>query len=181
MGSDLTRWLRLGIVSMLFLTVACSGELVGSDERPGGSHSPDVPNKASAGSPERRPRFSTGTGLIHTGARTIRLDLEIARSPAQRSFGLMHRKSLAPRAGMVFLFETESIGGFYMKDTLIPLSIAFMDRKGEILRILDMDPCNEETCKTYYPDVAYTSALEVNQGAFEEWGVSEGDVIELTT
>jgi len=91
----------------------------------------------------------------------------------------MHRESLAERAGMVFLFETESTGGFYMKDTLIPLSIAFLDSEGAILRILDMDPCKEEPFKVYYPNVTYTSALEVNQGAFVKWGVSEGDLIGL--
>ncbi|MDQ3783873.1 MAG: DUF192 domain-containing protein [Actinomycetota bacterium] len=129
----------------------------------------------------RRPAFKTGTALIRTGDRTIRLDLEIAESPTERAFGLMHRRSLAERAGMVFLFETKSSGGFYMKDTLIPLSIAFLDSHGTVLRILDMDPCKEEPCKVYYPNVTYTSALEVNQGAFEKWGVSEGDVIELRT
>lgn len=157
---------------MLFLTIACSGELLGSGGNSG---------SGSAESMNRRPGFSIGTGLIRTGDGTIRLDLEIAETPAQRALGLMHRRSLAERAGMAFLFETKSTGGFYMKDTLIPLSIAFMDSKGAILRILDMDPCEEEPCKVYYPHVTYTSALEVNQGAFLEWGVSEGDVVELIT
>lgn len=82
---------------------------------------------------------------------------------------------------MIFLYETKSTGGFYMKDTLIPLSIAFLDGQGKILRILDMDSCREEPCKVYYPHVAYKRALEVNQGALASWGVSEGDVIELHT
>ena len=173
---DLSRWMRLGAAGMLWLTIACGSELPGSED---GSGSSGSSGKGSAGSVERRPGFSTGTGLIRTGDRTIRLDLEIARSPAQRAFGLMHREWLAERAGMVFLFETESTGGFYMKDTLIPLSIAFLDSEGTIRRILDMDPCKEEPCKVYYPNVTYTSALEVNQGAFVKWGVAEGDVIEL--
>ncbi|MBA3350315.1 MAG: DUF192 domain-containing protein [Actinobacteria bacterium] len=143
--------------------------------------SSESPGTASTGSEVSGPGFSTGTGLIRTGDRSIRLELEIARSPAQRAFGLMHRRSLGERAGMIFLYETKSTGGFYMKDTLIPLSIAFLDGQGKILRILDMDPCREEPCKVYYPHVAYKRALEVNQGALASWGVSEGDVIELHT
>lgn len=157
-------------VGLLFVAMACSGEPSGSKEDPG---------RKPAESAARRPDFDKGTGLIRTGDRLIRLDLEIADSPAERAFGLMHRRSLDDRAGMMFLFEASSTGGFYMKDTLIPLSIAFMDGRGAILRILDMDPCIEEPCKVYYPNVAYKRALEVKQGAFEGWGVTEGDVVEL--
>lgn len=169
MRTDLLRWLRLGMAVMLFMGTACGGQPSGFEEKS---------RKRSLGRP---PDFSTGTGVIRTGERAIRLDLEIAESPAQRAFGLMHRRSLAEKTGMVFLFETESTGGFYMKNTLIPLSIAFLDSQGTVLRILDMDPCKQEPCKVYYPNVTYTSAVEVNQGAFVEWGVSEGDVIELRT
>jgi len=66
-----------------------------------------------------------------------------------------------------------------MKDTLIPLSIAFFDDKGEILKILDMVPCKREPCKIYYPDAIYTRALEVNKAAFDRWEVTTGDSIEL--
>jgi uncharacterized membrane protein (UPF0127 family) len=66
-----------------------------------------------------------------------------------------------------------------MKNTLIPLSIAFLDADGRILRILDMEPCEADPCPLYPPGVAYTSALEVNQGAFERWGVEVGDLVTL--
>lgn len=125
------------------------------------------------------PDFDTGTGTIRADGRVIRLDLEIAESSAERAFGLMHRRSLGDRNGMMFLFEDKSTGGFYMKNTLIPLSIAFLDERGKILRILDMDPCTEEPCRVYNPNVAYNRALEVNQGAFARWGVTEGDIVEL--
>jgi uncharacterized membrane protein (UPF0127 family) len=80
---------------------------------------------------------------------------------------------------MLFEFDGDSTGGFWMKDTLIPLSIAFADADGTILRILDMEPCTAEPCRIYDPGVAYRRALEVNQGAFERWGVAEGDRLTL--
>ena len=66
-----------------------------------------------------------------------------------------------------------------MKDTLIPLSIAFADADGTILSILDMDPCESDPCEIYDPGVPYRSALEVNQGAFDDWGVRVGDTLSL--
>ena len=70
-------------------------------------------------------------------------------------------------------------GGFWMKNTLIPLSIAFFDARGRILRMLDMEPCREEDCPLYDPGVPYHGALEVNRGAFQRWGVRAGDRIRL--
>ena len=67
-----------------------------------------------------------------------------------------------------------------MKNTLIPLSIAFIDENDVVVRILDMEPCVEEDedfCEVYDPEADYKSALEVNQGAFDEWGIQEGDTI----
>jgi uncharacterized protein len=80
---------------------------------------------------------------------------------------------------MLFLFPEAASGGFWMKNTLIPLSIAFADGEGRILRVLDMQPCRADPCEVYEPGVSYRSALEVNQGAFAEWGVEEGDRLRL--
>jgi uncharacterized membrane protein (UPF0127 family) len=91
----------------------------------------------------------------------------------------MQREFLPDDAGMLFLFEEETAGGFWMKNTLIPLSIAFVGGDGTILRILDMEPCEADPCEIYDPGVAYASALEVNQGAFADWGVEEGDLLTL--
>ena len=67
-----------------------------------------------------------------------------------------------------------------MKDTLIPLDIAFYGPRGEILRIMQMKPCRVEACPLYDPDVTYRGALEVNAGSFRRWGVRRGDRIVLT-
>ncbi len=122
--------------------------------------------------------FGDGTVLIETDEDTVLLDVEVAQTDEQRARGLMGRRFLPEDAGMVFIFFDRTRGGFWMKNTRIPLSIAFFDHDGKIIEILDMDPCRKEPCEIYSPDERYWGALEVNQGAFEEWGVEEGDVIE---
>jgi len=64
-----------------------------------------------------------------------------------------------------------------MKDTTIPLDIAFSDAGGRILRIFHMAPCKREPCVIYDPGVAYRAALEVNAGSFRRWNVRRGDRI----
>ena len=107
------------------------------------------------------------------GERTVAV--EIADSEGERARGLMGRESLDADAGMVFVFPAETSGAFW----LIPLSIAFYDENGRILRILDMEPCRRDPCPLYDPGVSYRGALEVNRGAFREWGVGEGDTLTL--
>lgn len=103
------------------------------------------------------------------------LSVEVAQTDEQRQQGLMGREELAGDSGMVFLFGEPHEGGFWMKDTLIPLSIAFWDEDGRVVTILDMEPCEADPCPTYDPGKAYTGAVEVNRGWFEENGVEVGD------
>lgn len=130
--------------------------------------------------PAPSPTFRKGTAIIETDAGAVMVEIEVADSPALHARGLMHRESLPDDAGMLFLFFQDGEGSFYMKDTLIPLSIAFFDRDGVILKIMDMEPCEEGRCPSYLPGVTYRGALEVNQGAFEEWGVEVGDRIRVS-
>ena len=124
------------------------------------------------------PALDRGTATIttRTGAKVV-VQVEIADTSAERQKGLMNRRSLAPRAGMVFRYARDTTGGFWMKNTLIPLDIAFYDRRGRILRILTMTPCRRDPCRIYAPGVAYRSALEVNAGSFRRWNVRVGDRI----
>lgn len=117
--------------------------------------------------------------VIATDSGDVSVEVEVADTPDEREVGLMNRESLAEDAGMIFLFESSHRGGFWMKDTLIPLSIAFVGGNGRIARILDMEPCRADPCPVYDPGVAYESALEVNRGAFARWGVQEGDRLRL--
>ena len=130
--------------------------------------------------PSSTPTFRLGTAIIETDGGAVMVNIEVADSTELQNLGLMHRESLADDAGMLFLFFQDTNAGFWMKDTLIPLSIAFFDRDGKILKILDMDPCDADPCSTYNPDVMYRGALEVTQGAYEEWGVEVGDTIRVS-
>ena len=129
--------------------------------------------------PKPSPDFALGKAIIEGEEGSVLVNLEIAETPEQQSQGLMFRTSMDPDCGMLFVFFEEHSGGFYMKNTLIPLSIAFMDVDGTIVKILDMDPCKADPCEIYDPGVPYHVALEVNQGSFEEWGIEEGDKVRI--
>ena len=130
--------------------------------------------------PDAEQGFARGTATISTGERKIVLRVEVARTDAQRQLGLMHRRTLGARAGMVFQFPQATSGAFWMKDTLIPLDIAFYGARGRILRIMQMKPCRADPCPLYDPRVVYRGALEVNAGSFRRWGVRRGDRIAVT-
>jgi uncharacterized membrane protein (UPF0127 family) len=93
----------------------------------------------------------------------------------------MNRRSLEAKAGMAFLYPEAHRGGYWMKDTLIPLDIAFAGASGKILRIFTMQPCRRDPCRIYDPKVDYRSALEVNAGSFRRWRVRVGDRISVRT
>lgn len=100
--------------------------------------------------------------------------VEIARTPHQRQLGLMYRRHLDEDGGMLFVFEVEQELSFWMRNTFIPLSIAFLDSRGRVVDIQDMTPLDETPVRSARPALY---ALEVNQGAFQRKGVKVGDVI----
>jgi len=121
-----------------------------------------------------------GTAVIRTpGSPTVANRVEIAQQQAELQRGLSGRAELAPNAGMAFLFPGEVRTQFWMKDTSIPLSIAFWNRRGRILRILDMAPCLRDPCRVYDPGVRFHGALEVNRGAFVRWRTHPGSTIRI--
>jgi uncharacterized membrane protein (UPF0127 family) len=102
--------------------------------------------------------------------------LRVADTPAARAQGLMGVEHLAEGEGMLFVFDEPSQGGFWMKDTLIPLDIAFWGEDGTIHTIARMEPCDlGDDCPEYVPDMPYTFALEMNAGWFAAHDVGEGD------
>ena len=117
---------------------------------------------------------------IRTGSGVRSFDVEVADTTAERRTGLMGRESLSPYDGMAFLWADPVQSSFWMKDTLIPLSVAFWDQEGRIVSILDMEPCRADPCPTYGPDAPYVGAVEVRQGEFEGHGVGVGDSVDLT-
>lgn len=165
--------LRAVLLAALLIAGACS------DSDPSGE--PEARPSATRTLPEGSPAFEPARVLIDTEEGSVIIDAEKAETEEQQSYGLMNRESLAPDAGMVFLFLEEKTCCFYMKDTLIPLSVAFFDQDGAIVDIVDMEPCGEgEECELYGSDTPYVGALEVNQGAFERLGVQVGDRITVT-
>ncbi len=118
--------------------------------------------------------------MLDNGEESTLVTVEVAETPEQHVRGLAGRDFLPEDRGMVFVFFEERGSGFWMKDTEIPLSVAFFDAGGTIVDILDMEPCAKDPCPVYVPDEPYMGALEVNQGAFEEWDISEGDHVQLT-
>ena len=102
--------------------------------------------------------------------------VEIATTTAEKQRGLMGRTALAEDAGMLFVFDREQQLSFWMKDTLIPLSIAYINESGRIVDIQDMQPLDE----TPHPSAEPAKyALEVNQDFFNEHGVEVGNKVSL--
>ncbi len=166
---------RVRNLLLVFLLVlgACNGAGREAEEAKGTLCDPSEPL------PSPAPSFPAARALIDTGDDSVLVNLEVAENDEQHAFGLMHRESFPEDCGMAFIFFEERSGGFWMKNTLIPLSIAFFDARGRILRIMVMTPCRADPCPTYDPKVAYKGALEVNRGSFGRWGVRRGDVIRL--
>ena len=108
----------------------------------------------------------------------VPVEVEIADTDAERQTGLMGRNVLPENAGMLFVFEGEQTLSFWMRDTLIPLSIAYIDAEGRIVDIQDMQPL-DDVPPHYVSAEPAQYALEVNQGFFEERGVMVGDTVEL--
>jgi hypothetical protein len=107
-------------------------------------------------------RLSAGIHLIQA---------EVVSEGGTRARGLMHRESLAPNAGMLFVFDDHAIHCMWMKNTLIPLSVAFIDDRGTIVNIADMEPHSEASHCAAQP-VKY--ALEMNRGWFAARGIKPG-------
>ncbi|MBX7158373.1 MAG: DUF192 domain-containing protein [Verrucomicrobiae bacterium] len=105
------------------------------------------------------------------------LKIELADSPQEWAKGLMYRKTLPKNQGMLFAFPQARRASFWMQNTYVPLSIAFINREGEILEIHDMQPLDATPIQSLSSDIWF--ALEVNQGWFERNGVEVGDKIEV--
>jgi uncharacterized membrane protein (UPF0127 family) len=100
---------------------------------------------------------------------------EVASTPQDRATGLMNRFSLQQDHGMLFVFQQPEVLSFWMKNTFIPLSIAFLDANGRILNIEDMAPQTEATHWSKGPGLY---ALEMRKGWFLDRGIKAGDRVE---
>lgn len=104
------------------------------------------------------------------------LAVELAITPEEQMVGLMHRDTLDGDGGMLFVFPQEKILSFWMKNTEIPLSIAFIKVGGRIVQIESMKPYSLDS-HISHEKVKY--ALEMNEGWFEKHGVEAGDLVRI--
>lgn len=127
---------------------------------------------------------ATGEVQIASAADTFVLRVEIADTPRRRRAGLSRRADLPEDAGMIFLFGREQPpgSGFWMYRTHIPLSVAYLDARGVIRAIREMEPCESRIplfCPVYRAGVPYHAALEVNRGYLARRGIGVGDRVTL--
>jgi len=112
-----------------------------------------------------------GAPIIELSAGMHRIEAEVANDSAARATGLMSRPSMPMQRGMLFVFPEAAVQCFWMKNTLIPLSIAFIDDGGRIVQISDMQPQSlDNHCST--KPVRF--ALEMNAGWFKNRGLTPG-------
>ena len=102
--------------------------------------------------------------------------IEVARSEEEKARGLMHRRSLGERSGMIFVYEADERLSFWMKNTTLPLTLAFLSRDGEILQIEELKPLS---LKPVASTRAARYALELPAGSLQRLGVVPGDRVQL--
>jgi len=125
--------------------------------------------------------FDSSSARFVSHGDTVRLSLELAVGPEQRTMGLMERHHLPENAGMLFLYDSTQPpdAGYWMFRTRIPLDIAYLDSAGVVRAIREMKPCESmlaQGCPSYPPNVPYRYALEVNSGFFSRHRITIGSV-----
>jgi uncharacterized protein len=162
--------MTLLLVALLFVSGCSGGE---KDESSSEGASEEAAQETTA---DAVPDETAIVGINTARGERVEVRVEIADEETEQKRGLMERTALAEDAGMLFVFPGERPLSFWMKDTLIPLSIAYIDGDGGIVDIQDMQPLDESP----HPSAAPAQyALEVNQGFFAERGVQVGDEADL--
>lgn len=156
------------LLVMALLISGCAG--AESERSSGGEEAASTSQGASS--------TSSTVRIAASGGESVEVAVEVANDTQEMAQGLMGRTALAGDAGMLFVYPDERELSFWMKDTLIPLSIAFMDAEGRIVDIQDMKAMDDEP-PHYTSAEPARYALEVNKGFFAERGVEVGDMARL--
>ena len=182
------RFLWFSIIVLALLVAGC-GETSGRPDasEPGpeaasrttASSETEATTKSSKATPgsDANPELRTVTIDASNGEKVM-VRVELADDFVEQARGLMHRTALAEDRGMLFVYDEEQERSFYMKYTLIPLSIAFMDSEGRIVDIQDMKPLDDDP-PHYVSAEPARYALEVNKGFFEDRNIEVGDRAKL--
>ncbi|TVP76837.1 MAG: DUF192 domain-containing protein [Gemmatimonadales bacterium] len=155
---------RPALLALLVLLVPLTACGNGPDDDPGPVE----------GAAELRDRPARGMAWVIIGPDTVLA--EVADTPELREEGLMFRTELPDGEGMFFIFEQEETLSFWMRNTFIPLDIAFLDETMEIVDIQALEPEDEEMTESNAPA---RFALEVRQGWFQEQGIEVGDQVRI--
>jgi uncharacterized protein len=155
-------------VAVLAWVLASSAGLVGRDDPAMADPAATTAPAASGAAPTVSYRLEPASGA----ARTVRL--EVAADPAARARGLMGRTEVPEGTGMVFLYPADVAEAYWMKNTLVPLSIAFVTADGRVVSVAEMTPCKADPCPSYAPAGPYRYAVELAAGAFPAAGVGPG-------
>lgn len=129
---------------------------------------------------EGRPELNRGTALIETDGPSALLYVVVAETEEQRAVAFAETTSLEDDEGLAFLYFQPTSAPFET-ESRFPLSVAFFDLDGEVLEVVDMEPCapDAQTCPAYDPDGEYLGALSVNEGLFDRLRVDDGATIEI--
>jgi uncharacterized membrane protein (UPF0127 family) len=153
----MSRRALISFVALLLGGAACSASASGASPTPTGSFD--------------------AIRISHDGASST-LHVAVADTDEERANGLMHATHLPADRGMAFVFPTPTTATFWMKDTLIPLSIAFV-ADGRVVALREMMPCTSDPCATYDAGgTPYTLAIEANAGYFRSSGIAPGDRVQ---
>ncbi|HET7272404.1 MAG TPA: DUF192 domain-containing protein, partial [Rubrobacter sp.] len=165
---------KTGVVALVALLLAgCGGAPANSD-----TQSKDTQQASGANTAETTTSDLRTLVIDTSGGKKVEVRVEVADNVAEQEKGLMYRKSLGEDRGMLFVYPAERELSYWMRNTYIPLSIAYIDSEGRIVDILDMKPLDDNP-PHYTSSEPVQYALEVNKGFFEKEGVKEGDHAEL--
>jgi uncharacterized membrane protein (UPF0127 family) len=135
-------------------------------------HGPPKSAEAVTPSAPAGPRVVLPSGAVYA--------VELARTPEEQAQGLMFRESLSQRSGMLFLFGDGAPHQFWMKNTMIPLDIVWLDESGRVLFVsANTPPCRADPCPNYGPEVPAPTVLEIAGGMAAKEGVTVGSRISL--
>jgi hypothetical protein len=158
-------------VSARFLAAAALAALASAcGAAPGSGSSAPAPTPAATAA---GPRAEMPSGAVYR--------LELALTPEQQALGLMYRESLPDRAGMLFVFDAAEPHHFWMKNTMIPLDMIWMDESGKVLFIsANTPPCKADPCATYGPDGPARQVLEIAGGLAAKENITVGSRLKFT-
>lgn len=138
---------------------------------------PAAPENAANESPPAQHLTDASQAILPDGSA---ITLELALTPEEIQTGLMFRPTLAADRGMLFIFEQERVPSFWMKNTLIPLDLVFLDSSGTVVDVIEgVEPCRADPCPQYVPEAPARAVLEIAAGRAAATGIIKGSQLDF--